>query len=205
MPSPRNNKSKAGNNTRPPEKSKRKLTQKEIGPGTGNEPLDTALPLHAAPRADVHESDDELVLTFLSHYQALELAMIRAGYTRSSHTPGTAQADWARFARSIQPRFDPKSSPVLEGAVAYMLLDDDYLELRNERIENAYPWENPDPHNDTVWLSELVQLTGRKLIQGLNFPRETGCDITMVTAALFIVEEWSQLDPEVERFLRNVQ
>lgn len=212
MPSPRNNKAKTGNTARPA-KAKRKIKKSDAAPGTGSEPTETSRPLQSPPEAPalrnpladraarLREVDEELVLTFLSYYQALEQALMRAGYIRASHTPGTSQPDWPRFARHIQPRFDPDSSPVLQGAVAYMLWDEDNLDLRNERIEKFQPWENPDPHNDTVWLAELVQQTGRKLIQGLNFPGERWYDMAMVSAALFIVEEWSHLDLEVEKLL----
>jgi hypothetical protein len=199
MPAPRNTKSKT-QSTPDPTKPKRKARKKDDGRGT--EPAGTALPPQPAPEtvnADWEcDADEELVLTFLSYFQTLEHALMRAGYTQAGHTPGSAQPDWYRFARHIHPRFDPDSSEVLQGAVSYMLWDDDNLELRNERIENAHFWENADPNNDTVWLSELVQQTGRKVIHGLNFPAKPGVDIAMVTAAMFIVEEWLRLEPEME-------
>ena len=82
-----------------------------------------------------------------------------------------------------------------------MLLDEDNLDLRNERIEEAYPWENPDPHNDIVWLAELLQHTWKRLIHWLNFPDAPAVDIAMVSAALFIVDAWAKIDPEVEKLL----
>jgi hypothetical protein len=150
------------------------------------------------------EYDEELVLTFLSHFNSLEQALVRAGYTQASHAPTTARADWGSFARHIEKQFDPDSSPVLQGAVAYLLCDPENRELRYERIGNSYPWENPDPHNDIVWLSELLQQTGARLLHELNFPGRPRCDLATISAAWFIVEAWSHLDPQVERLLSGL-
>jgi hypothetical protein len=207
MPAPRNNKSKAPRKL-DTQKTERSTRTSKKSRETGNELLPTAAPPPAPTQESAAwecDSHEELVLTFLSDYHAFEKALVRAGYTRAGRTPGSAGPDWSRFARHIQARFDPHASPVLQGAVAYMLWDEDNLELRNEQIENAPFWENPDPHNDTVWLSELVQQTSRKLIHSYNFPGQPGIDLAMVSAAMFIVEAWSHLDPEVESFIRSLQ
>jgi len=161
---------------------------------------------HPSPRqqpAD-REYDEELALTFLSYYLALEQALVRAGFTRAGHTPGTAQADWARFARHIEAQFDPGSSPELEGSVAFLLADENNLERRNKRLEKSSPWENADANNDIVWISELVQQTGKMLAYGLNLPGRSGFDLSLVSAVFFIVQAWSHLDPQVESLLTYV-
>jgi hypothetical protein len=207
MPTPRNTKSKTPKET-DPQNSKKSAGTKKKRRETGNEPLSTAAqpsaPTQKRPAWEC-DSDEELVLTFLSDFHALEKALVQAGYTRVGRTPASAGPDWSRFARHIQARFDPQASQVLQGAVAYMLWDEDNVELRNEQIENGAFWENPDPHNDTVWLSELVQQTSRKLIHGYNFPGKPRVDLAMVSAAMFIVEEWSRLDPDVERLIQSPQ
>lgn len=202
MPCPRNNKNKTGSNAHPA-KSKRNAARNHPGPMTGDGPLETLLPAQSSPgeEEDAWLVDEETVMFFLIRYQELEQALMRAGYTRASHTPGRAQPDWPRFARHIQPLHDARASEAVRCAAAFMLLDEDNLALREERLENAPPWENPDPHNDAIWLAELLQWTERKLFHGLNFVGTPGCDITMVTAALLIVDEWSRLDPEVEKLL----
>jgi hypothetical protein len=210
MPSPRNNKNK----TQDPSgaaKSKKSIQKKEPRAGSHDKPAEAPQPIPPwkdginGPLPYINdeliEPDEETVLYFLSHYQALERALMRAGYTRAGHTSGSVQPDWPRFARHIQPRFEKDTEPVIQGAVAYMLLDEDHLALREERIENAHPWESPDPHNDTVWLAELLQQTRKRLIHWLNFPGAPAMDMAMVSAALFIVDAWSILDPQVEKLL----
>lgn len=145
--------------------------------------------------------DEELVLTFVCHYQALERALVRAGYRRAGRTPGSFQADWGRFAYHLEGRFNPAASPVLQGAVAHLLCEPDNLELREQRLENSFFWDITSPHRDIVWLSELIQLTGTRLVHGLNFPGRPRVDLAQVSAALFVLEEWAHLDPEVESLL----
>jgi hypothetical protein len=206
MPCPRNNKNKTGNATQPA-KTKRSSDKNHKTPKTADGLLETPpLPPASLPaEQDAWEMDEETVMYFLYRFQALEQALMKAGYTQSGRIPGSTRPDWSRFARHIQPRFNLDSSTVIQGAVAYMLWDEDNLAERNERIENGAPWANPDPHNDTVWLAELLQQTERKLIHALNFPGQPDCDLAMVSSALFIVDEWSRLDPEVEKQLNDGQ
>lgn len=157
------------------------------------------------PAAKDQDSDEELVLTFLTHYQALEQALLRAGFIRAGRTPGSSQADWVRFARHIEKRFNPKSSEALHTAVTHLLWEDKNMDLRNERLERYSPLEQSDPQHDIVWIAELLQHTRNKLAYGLNFPQGPGCDTSQILAALFVVEDWSHIDPEVERLLGYVQ
>jgi hypothetical protein len=150
------------------------------------------------------EPDEETLLYFFSHYHALEQAILRAGYTRAGRTSASARPDWSRFARHIEPGFMKDTEPVIQGAVAYLLLDEDHMELREERIEHSHFWESPDPNNDVIWLAELLQHIWKRLIHWLNFPDAPAVDIAMVSAALFIVDAWSQLDPEVEKLLSGL-
>ena len=62
----------------------------------------------------------ELALDFLTWYQALGQALVRAGFTRASRTPATGQPDWESFALHIEERFDPDSDGAVQGAVAYL-------------------------------------------------------------------------------------
>ncbi len=148
-------------------------------------------------------ADEELALTFLTYYHALEQAMMRAGFTRSGRTPGTSQADWHRFARHIEPKFDPDSSPVLQGAVSYLLWEDENLARRNQRLEEARPWESGSPFSDILWISELLQRTRNKLTYDLNLPGAPACDTAQVMASLMIVEEWGKLEPDVSQYLNT--
>jgi hypothetical protein len=150
------------------------------------------------------DADGELVLIFLTEFRALEQALIRAGFTKAGGTHGTAQPDWVRFVRHIERRFHPESSPELQGAVSYLLYDPDKLELRRERLQGSYPGETFSAHSDILWLSELVQEIGNKLIHGINFQKTPGYDTEYVMAALLVVEAWSYIDPTVESLLTHV-
>lgn len=151
------------------------------------------------------ESDEELVLTFLTEYHALEQALVRAGFTGVGRTPGNAQPDWVRFARHIERYFDPDSSPQLQGAVAYMLGQTENWERRMDLLEDTFPWETASPHSDVVWLTELVQQARNRLAHGLNTPDRMDYNSTYVTAALYVVEAWAHIDPDVERWLVCMQ
>jgi hypothetical protein len=147
------------------------------------------------------EFDMEMALTFLTDYHALEQALVRAGYTRASRSPGSTQADWELFARHIEDRFDPDSSAVLQGAVAHLLWHEENMDLRRKRLQDCALWEDFNPNNDIVWISELLQHTRNKLIHGINLPGLPGCDFDQVLAALFVVEAWSHVDSKVESML----
>jgi hypothetical protein len=200
MPTPRNNKTKRTDTARPANTQKRR-EQNNTGPTSENEPPKTQSPTQDEV---ARRLDEQAVMHFLFRYQELEQAVMRAGYIRAGRTPGSSQPDWSRFARHIQSSFDRDSDPAVQGAVAYMLLEDDNLAQRNERLENSPLWEDPDPNNDTVWLAELLQQTWRKVIHALNFPGRPGCDMNMICAAEFILDAWAHLDPEVEKQLKGV-
>jgi|WetSurMetagenome_2_1015567.scaffolds.fasta_scaffold1273768_1 hypothetical protein len=44
-----------------------------------------------------------------------------------------------------------------------------------------------------------IQIT--TVIDALNFPKEEGHDTTQILSAMFVVEKWSHLDPQVESLL----
>jgi hypothetical protein len=81
-----------------------------------------------------NDLEGELVLIFLTEYHSLEQALVRAGFTKASRPPGNVQADWVRYARHIERRFRPDSSPDLQEAVNYLLYRLEEPELRKERL-----------------------------------------------------------------------
>ena len=149
------------------------------------------------------EMGEEEALTFLTLYQLLEQALVRAGFTRPGRTPGCARADWTGFARHMEGRSDPELDVVMQAAIAHLLWQPDLLALRNERLENADRWENVDPDNDSDWLAELLQRTHNQLIQAINFPKVPACDPVTLSAALVVLERWAHLDPGVESLLTS--
>jgi hypothetical protein len=149
-----------------------------------------SLPTESSPD---HDFDAETVLDFLAAYHALEAALVRAGFTRAGCNPGTLQPDWGGFIRHIEGQFDPESSPVLMGAVSYLLADPQMEELRTQRSI---------PASDILWLSEVVRGIRDRLLLQLNFPGMAWGDETDVAAASFIIRAWSKIDPQVESLLR---
>jgi hypothetical protein len=214
MPSKKNTKEtpRAGQPVRP---ARSKGSAHRHGPTSGAEdqPRDAAIPQPGDPGAQDtgtplpgkagtrDELDEELALTFLTLYHTFEQALVRAGYTRASRTPGSARADWERFARHIEDQFDPDSSPVLQGAVAYLLFEQKNLDLRNKRLDDAFPWDVSSPHSDIVWISVLIQQTWNQLTHWINFMGTPDSDISQVMAAMFVLEAWAGIDPEVKRLL----
>jgi hypothetical protein len=86
-----------------------------------------------------------------------------------------------------------------------MLLNDDNVAQRNERITNAPLWGDTDPNNDIVWLAELLQQTWRKVMHGLNFSWRPECSLDRVWAAEIILDVRVCLDTEVEKRLKIVR
>ena len=147
------------------------------------------------------EIDEELAITFLTEYHAIEQALVRAGFARAGRIPGSTQPDWERFVRHIERRFRPDSSEELQAAVSYLLIKPSLVELREQRLEYSFPWETASPRSDMIWLSELVQQVRNKLVLGINFPQSSGCDTATTMAALLVMEAWAYTDPQVERLL----
>ena len=162
----------------------------------------------ALPPQDLPDTsfDEELILIFLTEFQALEQALVRAGFTRTGGPARNPQADWARYARHIEARFRPDSSAELQGAVSYLLFEPENMERRRERLPDSYPGEPSSPHSDLVWLSELVQEAGNRLRHDVNSLRTPCYDTAYVTAALMVVAALSYSDPAVESFfMKHVQ
>ena len=148
------------------------------------------------PPSPDHDLDADLVLEFLAHYHALEQALVRAGFTRPGRRPGVTRPDWEQFTRHIEGKFDPESSPELMGAVYYLLGEPEMQKLRTERST---------PASDIFWLSESIREIRNRLLLWINFAEKSWMDEASVTAALFIVQAWSYLDPKVEGMLPHVQ
>jgi hypothetical protein len=147
------------------------------------------------------ELDEVLVLNFLADTHELEEALVRAGFTRAGQTPRDARPDWEQFALHIEGKFEPESRVELEMAVVYLLADPVRESFRRERLADSILGEPSKPHSDIVWLAELVQEIRNRLLGWINFRREPGCEDADVMAALFVVQAWSHLDPQVENLL----
>ena len=155
------------------------------------------------PPSRYDEWDEEMVLDFLTRYHALGHALVQAGFTRASQTPGSVLPNWEQFALHIEEQFDPGSEPILEGAVSYLNWNPKNLALRNARLEASDAWETYSVENDMVWLAEIIQRVANQLSHELNYMDQHPCDSTQVSAALFVVMTWAELDPEVARWLET--
>jgi hypothetical protein len=159
------------------------------------------------PKPDLlnDDGDADLILTFLTEFHMLEKALIQAGFTKVGRIHGGIQVDWRRFVRHIERHFDPDSSPVLQGAVSYLLYDPDKLALRQKRLESPRPEEASIADSDILWLAELVQEMGNRLTHGISFLKASDFDSVQVMAALMVVEAWSSCDPGIKSLLAQVQ
>lgn len=149
--------------------------------------------------------DTDLILTFLTEFQLLEQAVIRAGFTKLGRIHGATQPDWVRFVRHIERRFRPSCSVELQEAVNFLLTDPNKLALRRKRLQSSLPGETASAHSDIIWLSELVLETGNKLTHGIPFLKKGDVDSAQIMAALMVVEAWSYCDPTIESLLTHLQ
>jgi hypothetical protein len=207
MPETKNNKNDPIDPTRP--------AKKETGdgalPGTERERWKAADALQEltqskerpAPPTSYNDWDVEMALDFLGRYHDMGQALIRAGFIKAGPTPGTQLPNWEQFALHIEEQFDPKSDEMLDAAVAYLYWHQENLDRRNTRIDNAAPWETYDVDNDMVWLAESIQQVGHRLSEEINHMDRQPCDGTQVSAVLFVLMVWAEIDPEVAHWLAN--
>ncbi len=156
-----------------------------------------------APPTRYDEWDEEMVIDFLIHYHDLEQALVRAGFVKGGPTPGTLLPNWEQFALHIEEQFDPDSDPVVQGAVAYLNWQPENLDRRNARIDEAHTWETYDVGDDMVWLAESIQRVAHHLTDEINHMDRQPLDDTQLSAVLFVLMAWEELDPEVARWLQN--
>jgi len=215
MPSQQNNQNKTGQPARPTH-STRNASRKAAPVEIESEFPETT----AAPQGDPEADDtsetlldqeergrrtaEQATLMYLSLYHDLEHALLRAGFIRARSTPGSSQPDWIGFARHIERRFQPDRSDGLKLAVTHLLEGGKNQVLRGQRLENYSPLENGIQH-DIDWIAELLQHTRNLLVHELNFPGRAGCDLNQIMAAMFVVQDWSHLDPQVEGLLDYLQ
>jgi hypothetical protein len=156
-----------------------------------------------APPTRYEKWDEEIALDFLTRYHDLGQALVQAGFTKGSQTPGMPLPNWEQFALHIEERFDPDSDPLLQGAVAYLNWQEDNLALRDARIEEAHNWETYDVDNDMVWLAESIQRVAHRLTEEINRMDRQPLDIAQVAAVQDVLMSWAELDPEVARWLED--
>ncbi len=205
MPATKDNK----NNPAHPAKPSKKESVDGALPGTDRERYKAVRALREitqgkerpAPPTRYTEWDEEMVLDFLTRYHDLGQALVRAGFTKGSPTPGMVLPNWEQFALHIEERFDPDSDEILQGAVSYLNWHDENLARRNARIDESHVWETYDVDNDMVWLAESIQQVAHQLSDEINHMDRQPLDDAQVFAAVYVLMAWAELDPEVARWL----
>jgi hypothetical protein len=91
------------------------------------------------------EFDHDLILAFYSDFRRFENALRKAGYSKDGHP---AQADWDRFLKAIEARFDPNAKPEWIGAYL-TLLDYVHQSVRSRRMKGAM--------HEIVRVSKIIQ------------------------------------------------
>jgi hypothetical protein len=192
-----------------------KLSEKEQGegalPGTEREHWRTPRTLgeltqaweKPAPPTRYTEWDKEIVLDFLTRYQDLGQALIRAGFTQGSQVPGMQLPNWEQFALHIEERFDSDSEQVLQGAAAYLKWHEENLDRRNGRVDKSETWETYNVDNDMVWLAESIQRVAHQVSDEISHMDRQPLDDAQLFAVLDVPMAWAELDPEVARWLED--
>jgi hypothetical protein len=150
---------------------------------------------------DSSANQDQLVLGFLTYYDALEQALVRAGFTQARSTPGSVQADWEMFARHIAERFDPLSKPELIGATSYLLWGEKNQARREKLLKAASPTESARLTEDMVWITEVIRQTGTQAKYGLHFNRSSDFDMGQIVSVMVVLQHWASLDPKLQSLL----
>ena len=154
MPATKNN----NNSSTDPAKPSKKERREGALPDTDRERYKAARTLREltqakdrpAPPTSYDEWDEEMALDFLTRYHDLGQALVQAGFTKGSQTPGMLLPNWEQFALHIEERFDPDSDTVLQCAVAYLNWHEQNRERRDARIDKSTAWETYEVDNDMV-------------------------------------------------------
>jgi hypothetical protein len=144
-------------------------------------------------QSDKDEADEGLILTYLTYYRLLEMALLQAGFVRSPGARKQVQPDWYGWVRHIDKEFDPDSSDELGDSVDYLMGLRDDEEPRPVRTQNRLQWESASAFSQNLWLADMLQQTTMQLTYRYNLPETPGCDAPQVMASLFVVEAWLQL------------
>ena len=145
----------------------------------------------------------DLVFMFFTIFSFFEYALKTAGY--STLQSGFIKADWRRFANTIHPHFDKKSSEELESATGYLITNPVKMQtIRNGSIDFV---DNVRPIgiNDTEWLSLIIRGVRNNLFHGGKFNYLRPRDTDLISNSLIVLEAWSQLDVGVITQLNNVR
>jgi hypothetical protein len=144
-------------------------------------------------QSDKDESDLQLILTYLTYYRLLEMALLRAGFVRSPGARKQVQPDWYGWVRHIDQEFDPDSSDELRDSVDYLMGLRDDEEPRPMRTQNRLQWESASAFSHNLWLADMLQQTTMQLTYRYNFTETPGCEAAQVMASLFGVDAWLEL------------
>ncbi|TFH31317.1 MAG: hypothetical protein E4G98_00275 [Promethearchaeota archaeon] len=148
--------------------------------------------------------DRELVFKFFIVFSLFEYSLKRGGFLTRGQS-GEAQPDWKGFANSIHPQFDPQATPEMGTAVNYMLNRPVMKQIPSNNNLVYTQRQRPQNMNDTEWLSVLIRGVRNNLFHGGKFRYARPRDPDLITNSLVVLETWAQLQPDVERELRNAE
>ena len=145
--------------------------------------------------------DRELVFKFFAVFSLFEYALKQSGYIppESTKVKRKVEADWTRFVKDTQGKFDPSSSPALKEAVSYLLT---YPPMK-QKIENGdvvFKRSAPNANStDTEKLSIYIRRVRNNLFHGGKANYQRPRDTELIQHSIVILESWSQLDRNVQQ------
>jgi hypothetical protein len=145
--------------------------------------------------------DRELVFKFFAVFSLFEYALKSAGFRNES---GDAMPDWEIFARKIEKRFNPKSSPEIEEAVKYLF----EKPPKRQVVHGTLGWQErtrPAGKTDCEWLSLIIRAVRNNLFHGGKFIYERPRDTLLIQHSLTILEAWAKADYRIKRALTRVR
>lgn len=151
--------------------------------------------------------DRGLVFQFFISFSLFEKALKENGFHQVRQN-NSIEADWNRFANTIDVGFTiARNSPdhqELAIAVNYLLSKPPKKQVfRNDHIQFVNTGRSSD--SDTEWLAVLINRVRNNLFHGGKFSYDRPRDTMLIQSSLIILEEWANLNPDVQRILREVR
>ena len=147
--------------------------------------------------------DREFIIRFFMYFARAEYALKRTGYLRGNEEK--AEADWNRFASSVEHKFNPDISQELSSAVEYLQNHPPKKQtVKNGKLDWAEA--RPDDRSLIHHLLTLVRIVRNNLFHGGKFPLpiaelpELSRDKILLESSLIVLGEAIRLNTRVEKF-----
>jgi hypothetical protein len=151
--------------------------------------------------------DSPIVHKFFISFSLFENSLKKAGYRKVSRR-NYIEADWSGFARSIHYVFQTYlltsgNTEVIDAVTEILNNPPGKQVVVNGNLEFALP-QRDSSISETEWLSILIRGVRNNLFHGGKFSYDFERDTNLLTWSLRILEIWSTLDTNVERYLSNI-